>query len=136
MLLSCIFTVYNSACVIFQQVLVVYWEIFLWKQNPHRFSTQYLENMCVPIIVYCNFPYASLSVIWQTYFWLNIYFACLIGAVRKVGPSVKFISLNIFSQWQFVLRNNLTSSLDVWSDFLIMFHQSSDLTNNIMNVCN
>ena len=61
-----------------------------------------------------------------------------IRASVKVATSVKFISLNHSSSMTTIfLRNNLTVSLDVWSDFFpIMFHKISYITHNLLNVCN
>ena len=70
-------------------------------------------------------------------FWLILEFSHLIRAVRKIETSVKFISVNHFySMTTIFSRNNVTISLNLWSDYLsIMFHQSSHLTNNLLNMC-
>ena len=58
------------------------------------FFMQYLENLCVPTIVYCNSTNASLCVTWEFYFIFYINFERLISAIEKVALSVRFILEN------------------------------------------
>ena len=100
------------------------------------FLTQYPYNLCFPTMflefrVYIALCHAGI------FFWLILEFSHLIRAVRKIETSVKFISVNHFySMTTIFSRNNVTISLNLWSDYLsIMFHQSSHLTNNLLNMC-
>ena len=102
------------------------------------FFTQYLYNMCVPAIIYCIFLCVLLCVAWEICFLIESSFSRLIRGVGKFSTLVKFIRASHYSyKIKIFLQNDFTLSLDVWYRFfLFLFHKSSDVTHNLMNICN
>ena len=83
-----------STSVLVQQVLVVYWENSVWKENHHNVihalcGQSVCSNHCV-----LQFPACVALCHAEMYVLLTLIFAHLIGLVWKVSPSVKFISSN------------------------------------------
>ena len=117
---------------IVQQVLVVYLANFLWKGIYQHFSHAiYLQH------VYWNLPYVLLCVMWIFFIQINI-LHILIEAVGRVSTSVKFVLENYYSAKTTTFsRRNWTLSLGVLLKlYSYVFHQSSDLTHNLLKKFN
>ena len=105
--------------------------VTLKRKLPSRFSLNIwiicvFQPLFTVIFLMCCFVSRG-----KLLFWFILYSSHLIRVVRKVEPSVKFISKNHYSSVTTIFsQNNLTSSLDVWCDFLLNSVSSKSMSNS------
>ena len=119
-----------------QQVLVVYLANLLWNETYHHFIKSIsVKPVCVTQLFFFNSSNVLLHVTWESICWSNIYSEHLTKDSGIVTQSVRFISENHSSVTTTIsLQNNLSFILPSSIYFPIFFHQSSDLTNNLLKI--
>ena len=122
---------FKSTSVLFQQVLVSLKRKFLSRISYNISTIRVFQPLFIAI--FCMHRFVSRR---NHMFLLSLVFACLMRGVINVLPSGKFISSKHSSSKASTFKEKLSSLLDVWYNFSILYHQSYDPNCILLNVSN